>query len=106
MFNVSTVVKLIVFFLQLNGETFEGQGGTKKAAKHDAALKALRSFVQYPDAYEASRVLNSCGKDVDFSSDIPVGDPSCFSVYNLSPPAQETTTVCNSICVIIAELFI
>ncbi|XP_034235051.1 double-stranded RNA-specific editase 1 isoform X2 [Thrips palmi] len=79
--------------VQLNGETFEGQGRTKKAAKHDAAMKALRSFVQYPDAYEASRVLNSCGKDVDFSSDITVGDPSIFSVYNLSPPPAQDTNV-------------
>lgn len=79
--------------VQLNGDTFEGQGRTKKAAKHDAAMKALRSFVQYPDAYEASRVLNSCGKDVDFSSDIAVGDPSFFSGYNLSPPAQDSTVI-------------
>lgn len=56
-------------------------------------MKALRSFVQYPDAYEAHRVLNSCGKDVDFSSDIVFGDPSFFSVFNanLSPPTQDSS---------------
>ncbi|KAK3921835.1 Double-stranded RNA-specific editase 1 [Frankliniella fusca] len=79
--------------VELNGETYEGQGRTKKAAKHDAAMKALRSFVQYPDAYEAHRVLNNCGKDVDFSSDIAVGDPSFFNVFNSnsSPPHKDIT---------------
>lgn len=80
--------------VELNGETFEGQGGTKKAAKHDAAMKALRSLVQYPNAYEAHQVLNNCGKDMDFSSDVAVGDASVFNLFNSSSNniAQDPTT--------------
>ena len=79
---------------QVNGQSFEGQGRTKKAAKHDAAVKALRSFVQYPDAYEAHRVLNNSGKEVDFSSDVAVGDPSFFGAFNTNTiPSLHSTTV-------------
>lgn len=80
--------------VELNGETFEGQGRSKKAAKHDAALKALRSFVQYPDAYEAHRVLkDNVKKEVDFSSDVVFGEPCFFNPFytSASPPQQDSS---------------
>uniref|UniRef100_A0A4W3H7N1 Adenosine deaminase RNA specific B1b n=1 Tax=Callorhinchus milii TaxID=7868 RepID=A0A4W3H7N1_CALMI len=56
--------------VEVNGQTFEGSGPTKKKAKLHVAEKALRSFVQFPNASEAhlamGRMLNV---NTDFTSD-------------------------------------
>uniref|UniRef100_A0A8C4PZH1 Adenosine deaminase RNA specific B1 n=1 Tax=Eptatretus burgeri TaxID=7764 RepID=A0A8C4PZH1_EPTBU len=44
---------LFVMAVQVNGQTFEGEGATKKKAKQQAAERALRSFVQFPNEAEA-----------------------------------------------------
>ena len=55
--------------LQVNGQTFEGEGKTKKKAKLVAAEKALTSFVQFPNAAEVHQTLGQHITSGDFTSD-------------------------------------
>ncbi|XP_067844105.1 double-stranded RNA-specific editase 1-like isoform X2 [Heptranchias perlo] len=61
---------VFIMAVEVNGQTFEGSGPTKKKAKLHVAEKALRSFVQFPNASEAhlamGRMLNV---NTDFTSD-------------------------------------
>ncbi|XP_078259709.1 double-stranded RNA-specific editase 1 isoform X2 [Rhinoraja longicauda] len=61
---------VFIMAVEVNGQNFEGSGPTKKKAKLQVAEKALRSFVQFPNASEAhlamGRMLNV---DTDFTSD-------------------------------------
>lgn len=56
--------------VEVNGQRFEGTGPTKKKAKLSAAEKALRSFVQFPNASEAHVAMGrTFGINTDFTSD-------------------------------------
>ncbi|XP_048391274.1 double-stranded RNA-specific editase 1-like isoform X10 [Stegostoma tigrinum] len=61
---------VFIMAVEVNGQNFEGSGPTKKKAKLHVAEKALRSFVQFPNASEAhlamGRMLNV---NTDFTSD-------------------------------------
>ncbi|XP_032807151.1 uncharacterized protein LOC116940903 [Petromyzon marinus] len=64
--------------VEVNGTTFVGAGGSKREAKRRAAERALRSFVQFPDACEAHRAMGpaaSLPACLDFACD--PWDPSC-----------------------------
>lgn len=59
-----------IMSVEVNGTKFEGQGPTKKAARLSAAEKALKSFVQFPNASEAHKALGrQVVNDGDFTSD-------------------------------------
>ncbi|XP_062604715.1 double-stranded RNA-specific editase 1-like isoform X2 [Saccostrea cucullata] len=60
-----------IMSVEVNGTKFEGQGQTKKAARLNAAEKALKSFVQFPNASEAHKALGRevVNNDADFTSD-------------------------------------
>lgn len=59
-----------IMSVEVNGTKFEGQGQTKKAARLSAAEKALKSFVQFPNASEAHKALGrQVVNDGDFTSD-------------------------------------
>nr|XP_033712128.1 double-stranded RNA-specific editase 1 isoform X2 [Tursiops truncatus] len=61
---------LFVMSVEVNGQVFEGSGPTKKKAKLHAAEKALRSFVQFPNASEAHLAMGrSLSANADFTSD-------------------------------------
>lgn len=61
---------LFVISVEVNGQVFEGSGPTKKKAKLQAAEKALRSFVQFPNASEAHLAMGrSLSANTDFTSD-------------------------------------
>ncbi|XP_039695999.1 double-stranded RNA-specific editase 1 isoform X3 [Pteropus medius] len=61
---------LFVVAVEVNGQAFEGAGPTKKKAKLHAAEKALRSFVQFPNAAEAHLALGrGLPANTDFTSD-------------------------------------
>ncbi|XP_054569593.1 double-stranded RNA-specific editase 1 [Eptesicus fuscus] len=61
---------LFVISVEVNGQAFEGSGPTKKKAKLQAAEKALRSFVQFPNASEAHLAMGrSLSTNTDFTSD-------------------------------------
>ncbi|XP_055975553.1 double-stranded RNA-specific editase 1 isoform X1 [Sorex fumeus] len=59
-----------VMAVEVNGQVFEGCGPTKKKAKLHAAEKALRSFVQFPNASEAHLAMGrTLSTTTDFTSD-------------------------------------
>uniref|UniRef100_A0A8C5DW59 Double-stranded RNA-specific editase 1-like n=1 Tax=Gouania willdenowi TaxID=441366 RepID=A0A8C5DW59_GOUWI len=61
---------VFVMTVEVNGQFFEGLGSTKKKAKLDVAEKALRSFVQFPNASEAHMVMGrTLSVHTDFTSD-------------------------------------
>ncbi|XP_062861494.1 double-stranded RNA-specific editase 1 isoform X1 [Trichomycterus rosablanca] len=61
---------VFVMTVEVNGQIFEGSGPTKKKAKLNAAEKALRSFVQFPNASEAHLAMGrTLTINTDFTSD-------------------------------------
>ncbi|KAG9349157.1 hypothetical protein JZ751_029480, partial [Albula glossodonta] len=61
---------IFVMTVEVNGQLFEGTGPTKKKAKLNAAEKALRSFVQFPNASEAHLAMGrTLSVNTDFTSD-------------------------------------
>ncbi|XP_064613448.1 double-stranded RNA-specific editase 1-like isoform X3 [Liolophura sinensis] len=58
-----------IMAVEVNGQSFEGQGNTKKKAKMVAAEKALHSFVQFPNAFEAHQAMGRQVVSTDFTSD-------------------------------------
>ncbi|KAG8432659.1 hypothetical protein GDO86_017048 [Hymenochirus boettgeri] len=61
---------VFIMTVEVNGQVFEGSGPTKKKAKLHAAEKALRSFVQFPNASEAHLAMGRTQSvHTDFTSD-------------------------------------
>uniref|UniRef100_A0A8C5M6N2 Adenosine deaminase RNA specific B1 n=1 Tax=Leptobrachium leishanense TaxID=445787 RepID=A0A8C5M6N2_9ANUR len=61
---------VFIMTVEVNGQAFEGSGSTKKKAKLHAAEKALRSFVQFPNASEAHLAMGrTLSVTTDFTSD-------------------------------------
>uniref|UniRef100_A0A8D0HF33 Adenosine deaminase RNA specific B1 n=1 Tax=Sphenodon punctatus TaxID=8508 RepID=A0A8D0HF33_SPHPU len=61
---------VFVMAVEVNGQVFEGSGPTKKKAKLHAAEKALRSFVQFPNASEAHLAMGrTLSVNTDFTSE-------------------------------------
>ncbi|OWF40581.1 Double-stranded RNA-specific editase 1 [Mizuhopecten yessoensis] len=72
---------MFIMSVEVNSTTFEGNGTTKKLAKLRAAEKALKSFVQFPNAAEAHKAM---GRDIttdDFTSDT-ANNPSNELLFN------------------------
>ncbi|GFG33071.1 hypothetical protein Cfor_12096 [Coptotermes formosanus] len=67
--------------VEVNGQVFEGQGRSKKLAKHAAAEAALRSFVQFKNAPEAQQAMNMHITDLDFTSDVTENEGSLFNAF-------------------------
>lgn len=74
----------------MNGQVFEGQGRSKKLAKHAAAEAALRSFVQFKNAPEAQQAMNMHITDLDFTSDVTESEGSLFNAFQ--PPGSNSST--------------
>ncbi|XP_061411830.1 double-stranded RNA-specific editase 1-like [Lethenteron reissneri] len=55
--------------VDVNGDTFVGAGPTKREAKARAAERALRSFVQFPDAWEAHRAMGRAASALPANAD-------------------------------------
>uniref|UniRef100_A0A8C2EME3 Adenosine deaminase RNA specific B1a n=1 Tax=Cyprinus carpio TaxID=7962 RepID=A0A8C2EME3_CYPCA len=61
---------VFIMTIEVNGQLFEGSGPTKKKAKLNAAERALRSFVQFPNASEAHLAMGrTLTVNTDFTSD-------------------------------------
>ncbi|VDI49292.1 double stranded RNA-specific editase B [Mytilus galloprovincialis] len=67
--------------VEVNGMAYEGASTTKKAAKLIAAEKALKSFVQFPNASDAHKVLGPQIQGTDFTSDVSI-DPQDTVFFN------------------------
>ncbi|XP_066301174.1 double-stranded RNA-specific editase 1-like isoform X2 [Branchiostoma lanceolatum] len=75
-----------IMSVEVNGQMFEGRGGTKKKAKLHAAEQALRSFVQFPNASEAYQAMGRkpAPTNTDFTSDHADSD-TLFNAFEQKP---------------------
>ena len=80
---------------QVNGQSFEGQGNTKKKAKLMAAERALASFVQFPNASEVHQALGRQITGGDFTSDSADTGVALFNNFdpNKAPAAAAAAVV-------------
>ncbi|XP_040570565.1 double-stranded RNA-specific editase 1 [Lepeophtheirus salmonis] len=78
-----------VIEVALNGQTFVGQGRSKRLAKHNAAEAALKSFVQFRDTCGAQQAI---GKkkyvNLDFTSDVSI-DTQSGLLYSFTSDLEE-----------------
>lgn len=88
---------VFVMTVEVNGQLFEGFGSTKKKAKLDAAEKALRSFVQFPNAPEAHVVLGQTRSNpTDFTSDHGGFPHMLFNAFET--PTEDTLDLGSKSC--------
>lgn len=76
--------------VEVNGQLFEGNGPTKKKAKLNAAEKALRSFVQFPNASEAHLAMGrTLTINTDFTSDQDDFPDTLFNGFETPVPPED-----------------
>ncbi|KAK7893181.1 hypothetical protein WMY93_022333 [Mugilogobius chulae] len=81
---------VFVMTVEVNGQLFEGSGPTKKKAKLNAAEKALRSFVQFPNASEAHMAMGrTMSVHTDFTSDQADFPDMLFNAFETSAPPDD-----------------
>ncbi|XP_041637451.1 double-stranded RNA-specific editase 1-like [Cheilinus undulatus] len=81
---------VFVMTVEVNGQLFEGSGPTKKKAKLNAAEKALRSFVQFPNASEAHMAMGrTLSVHTDFTSDQADFPDMLFNAFENSTPVDD-----------------
>ncbi|KAJ8349646.1 hypothetical protein SKAU_G00247760 [Synaphobranchus kaupii] len=82
---------VFVMTVEVNGQLFEGSGPTKKKAKLNAAEKALRSFVQFPNASEAHLAMGrTLTVNTDFTSDQADFPDMLFNGFETPAPPEDT----------------
>jgi len=80
---------VFVMAVEVNGQVFEGSGPTKKKAKLHAAEKALRSFVQFPNASEAHLAMGrTLSVNTDFTSDQADFPDTLFNGFETPVPSD------------------
>nr|XP_046218680.1 double-stranded RNA-specific editase 1-like isoform X2 [Oncorhynchus gorbuscha] len=82
---------VFVMTVEVNGQLFEGSGPTKKKAKLNAAEKALRSFVQFPNASEAHLAMGrTLTVNTDFTSDQADFPDMLFNGFETPAPPEDS----------------
>lgn len=88
---------VFVMTVEVNGQLFEGTGPTKKKAKLIAAEKALRSFVQFPNASEAHLAMGqTLSIPTDFTSDQADFPDMLFNAFETSIPVDNSFYVASN----------
>lgn len=81
---------VFIMMIEVNGQLFEGSGPTKKKAKLNAAEKALRSFVQFPNASEAHLAMGrTLTVNADFTSDQADFPDMLFNGFETPAPMDD-----------------
>uniref|UniRef100_A0A671SDH5 Double-stranded RNA-specific editase 1-like n=1 Tax=Sinocyclocheilus anshuiensis TaxID=1608454 RepID=A0A671SDH5_9TELE len=81
---------VFIMTVEVNGQLFEGSGPTKKKAKLNAAEKALRSFVQFPNASEAHLAMGrTLTVNADFTSDQADFPDMLFNGFETPAPPED-----------------
>ncbi|XP_011298156.1 double-stranded RNA-specific editase Adar isoform X1 [Fopius arisanus] len=80
-----THAPIFTIAVQIDGQTYEGKGRTKKMAKHAAAELALRNIVQFRNAPEVHQAMNTCQNvptlEPDFTSDVTEKDNHLVNAF-------------------------
>ncbi|XP_071555235.1 adenosine deaminase acting on RNA isoform X1 [Temnothorax nylanderi] len=80
-----THAPIFTIAVQIDGQSYEGQGRTKKMAKHAAAELALRNIVQFRNTPEVHQAINTCQPVVplepDFTSDVTERDNHLVNAF-------------------------
>ncbi|KAJ8683653.1 hypothetical protein QAD02_019445 [Eretmocerus hayati] len=88
-----THAPIFTIAVQIDGQTYEGKGRTKKMAKHAAAELALRNIVQFRNTPEVHQAINSSHTNIsiepDFTSDITERD--LINAFKTLPQEPKST---------------
>ncbi|XP_076295284.1 adenosine deaminase acting on RNA isoform X2 [Lasioglossum baleicum] len=80
-----THAPIFTIAVQIDGQTYEGKGRTKKMAKHAAAELALRNIVQFRNTPEVHQAINTCQPSMplepDFTSDVTERDNHLVNAF-------------------------
>lgn len=80
-----THAPIFTIAVQIDGQTYEGKGRTKKMAKHAAAELALRNIVQFRNTPEVHQAINICQPSIplepDFTSDVTERDNHLVNAF-------------------------
>ncbi|XP_031773948.1 double-stranded RNA-specific editase Adar isoform X4 [Apis florea] len=80
-----THAPIFTIAVQIDGQTYEGKGRTKKMAKHAAAELALRNIVQFRNTPEVHQAINTCQPSIplepDFTSDVTERDNHLVNAF-------------------------
>lgn len=77
--------------ISVNGQTFVGEGRSKKQAKHSAAAQCLKSgFVQFKDTWMAQQAIEQRqAMDMDFTSDMPAEQQGPMTTFEAGQEATQ-----------------
>ncbi|XP_011858616.1 PREDICTED: double-stranded RNA-specific editase Adar-like [Vollenhovia emeryi] len=104
-----THAPLFTIAVQIDGQTYEGQGRTKKMAKHAAAELALRNIVQFRDVPDVHQAINTCQSVVplepDFTSDVTERDNHLVNAFKTQEPKNTNKFLDKGPVALIIELY-
>lgn len=88
-----THAPIFTISVQIDGQTYEGKGRTKKMAKHAAAELALRNIIQFRNTSEVHQAINLALPNViaepDFTSDVTEKD--LINTFKTLPQEPKST---------------
>ncbi|EFN83585.1 double-stranded RNA-specific editase Adar isoform X2 [Harpegnathos saltator] len=91
-----THAPIFTIAVQIDGQTYEGKGRTKKMAKHAAAELALRNIIQFRNTPEVHQAINTCQSVVplepDFTSDVTERDNHLVNAFKTLTQEPKNTS--------------
>ncbi|XP_053976837.1 double-stranded RNA-specific editase Adar isoform X2 [Hylaeus volcanicus] len=90
-----THAPIFTIAVQIDGQTYEGKGRTKKMAKHAAAELALRNIIQFRNTPEVHQAINTCQLSLplepDFTSDVTERDNHLVNAFKTLTQEPKST---------------